>query len=274
MESDQATTDFAIENHLLEIQVQAMSYQGSVKPDTGESKKEESKDSSDKAVVPGADVAAEAAEEAAPAMPAFDMKMPLTLGIMYFSRKIDFTTANENESEENENVTLARMALAGAATFCLLLYLFVYTRIGANKKKNDIIYVAPKAAPAMFSPPAGPPDPKEWEEVTYNDHETKLLREAFSQLLMSCGIAVFMSMKFQIHVSCVMQCILLPYSVWDLLVCRKYLGLSALIGGKTEVYGELLERPEGWTGPIAPPPPVEASPEAEPAKSLEAKKNE
>merc|ERR1711871_1656983 len=74
-------------------------------------------------------------------------------------------------------------------------------------------------------------------------HEKQMLWDAAVSSCSSVAIAGFMSWKFNIHISCLLQAVILPTNFYDNLCCRKY-----LTGAKGLLYGELLERP-------VPPPP-------------------
>jgi len=173
-----------------------------------------------------------------PAMPAFDLKMPLSFLVIFLTRKIDM--------KDPENLEFARFCLAGGVAFTCLMYLVVYLLINSKKNDKTVIWVPPKVKPAMpFGPAAAPAQPHEYVPTTYYDHEFKLLKDGIGSGGMSLGIACLMSFQFNIHMSVWMQAVLLPFSVYDLLVCRKNLGLANLFNSTPNVYGELMEAPPG-----------------------------
>ena len=178
------------------------------------------------------------ADDESPKFPGLDLKMPLTLGIIYFTRQYDLTV--------EENLNFARMCLGGAVAFTLLSYLIVFLRISMKSSDKTPIWVPPKAKPAIpFQPPPPAPEPSEYEQTTYYDYEMKLLREACTQGGMSLGIAVVMSFKFNIHMSVMLQSAMLPYSIWDVKVCRTNLGLASLFSSEKHHYGEVMAKPAG-----------------------------
>lgn len=172
------------------------------------------------------------------AFPKIDLKMPISLILMFYTRKIDWT--------EEGNIELARFSLITSASCVALIYFLVFLRIRMRKDKSTAIWVPPPEKPALpFQEPNPPPASKDYQATTYSDFESKKIQEAFGQLFMSCAIAGGMSWKFNIHVSLCMQTVLLPYSLWDLMVVRKNVGLAGLLSSEKNHYGELLERPEG-----------------------------
>ena len=97
-------------------------------------------------------------------------------------------------------------ALVAVVAVTMSMWFFVYTSIRKQKNANTKIWVPPKAQPSlpfMGGPPA--PTLKDYRPATYASHEEKLVQEAVQSALMSVGIALFMSFKFQIHVSTFMQ---------------------------------------------------------------------
>ncbi len=127
----------------------------------------------------------------------------------------------------------------------LSVYYYIHTQI---EKKKDLkkIYVPPKAKPSLpfgLGPPAEPVEPKDYEETTYYAHEKKLLQEAVQAALMSGAISIFMSFQFKIHMSLLMQSIMMPLGAYDNVVLKKYLlgVVKAADGGL--LYKELFSAP-------------------------------
>jgi len=194
------------------------------------------------------EVAVTEAEEAAPAMPALDAKMPLTLVCLYFARQID--TKDPDVLAEQQ----LRFMYVTAGVCAVLAYSFLRVYFSSDKSKQ--IWVPPKKPPANPFAPA--PEVKaeltEYEATTYGEHEMGLLRTAVGQAAMAFGIAMVMSYKFGIHMSVVMNQGTLPYGLWECLVSRKYLGVAGFIGagsGGEPLYGELTEKPKGWKPPAS-----------------------
>ena len=137
-------------------------------------------------------------------------------------------------------VLYCQQGLGASLVLILSVYFFVWQMI-QRKKDATTIWVPPKPAPALpFSPPPAPPKPEEFKKTTYEEHETSILKEVAQGALFSCGVAVFMSYKFNIHISCLMQAVMLPLGILDCLPAKKYLGLA----DKSKLlYGELLVDP-------------------------------
>jgi hypothetical protein len=157
----------------------------------------------------------DANQSAAAPAPKLDLKMLVIPIIFLFQKKIDFTDPNV--------VNLARTGLVCAIVIALSTYAMIYFAI---EKKNDRrkIWVPPKVPSLPFLGTVGePPKPEDYVATTYYDHETKLLKEAAQGALMSCGIAVFMSFKFNTHISCVMQTVMVPLGLFDLVLVKKHL---------------------------------------------------
>ena len=64
---------------------------------------------------------------------------------------------------------------------------------------------------------------EDFEATTYKEHEIKLLKESVQSVAMSVGIALVMSFKFNIHMSLLVQSIMLPLGLFDNLVLKKYI---------------------------------------------------
>jgi Phosphate transport (Pho88) len=124
----------------------------------------------------------------------------------------------------------------------LSLHFLVYLQLGGNKKRNVKIWVPPAAKPVLpfgMGPPAEDVKPEEYKESTYGDHEMKLLKESVTSVLMSTGISLLMSFKFNVHVSLIIQTVTGPLGAVDSLILKKYiLGIS-----KDNMYGEFFEAP-------------------------------
>ena len=187
-----------------------------------------------------APTAEETPVEEAPAMPKLELKMVLPLIVIFGSKYIDL--------KEEQNVNYVRIAAGTSLALALSVYFILYKMIEGKGDKSKI-YVPPKPAPSLpFMAPPPKPTPDQYEETTYFDHEKLMLWDASTAACSSVGIAMFMSWKFNIHISCLLQAVILPTSFYDNLCCRKY-----LIGAKGLLYGELLEKP------IAPPPKKDTS---------------
>jgi hypothetical protein len=122
------------------------------------------------------------------------------------------------------------------------LHILVYLLLGGNKKKSVKIWVPPKAKPVLpfgMGPPAEVVKAEDYVETTYNEYEIKLLKESAQGILMSVGISLLMSFKFNVHVSLITQSVSGPVNLIDSLVLKKYLlGMN-----KDNLYGEFLHEP-------------------------------
>lgn len=169
-------------------------------------------------------------EKEQPPMPKLELKMFLPLIVIFGSKYIDL--------KREENVNYVRIAAGSSLALMLSVFFILYKMIEGKGDKTKI-YVPPKPAFSMpFSPPPEAPTPDQYEETTYFDYETKMLYEGSSQSCFAVAIALFMSWKFNIHISCLLQACIVPTAIFDNLCCRKY-----VFGTKGLAYGELLEKP-------------------------------
>lgn len=161
-----------------------------------------------------------------------DIKMFVFPAILLLQKKfIDLT--------DPENVNIVRTGLISVIVAALGVYLVIYMQISSKKDNaNKRIWVPPKPEPQMpFSGPAPAPTPDKYVETTYFDHEMALVKEGLSAMATSCGIALFMSFKFDIHVSSLAQIFSLPLTLYESPLVRKY-----VLGMKAD-YKELTEAP-------------------------------
>jgi hypothetical protein len=139
-----------------------------------------------------------------------DLKMLVFPAVLLFQKKfVDLTIP--------ENIALVRQALFTTILVAAGIYAIIYQRIQSRKAENGKkIWVPPKPQPTLpFSAPAPPPTPSQYIETTYFDHEFALLKETATQMATSCGIALFMSFKFNIHVSTMAQVLSIPLGLWE-----------------------------------------------------------
>lgn len=117
-----------------------------------------------------------------------------------------------------------------------------YLQLGTNKSAATIIWVPPKAKPTLpfgLGPPEEVVTPDKYEETTYEKHEMKLLKDSAQQIVMSMGITLLMSFKFNVHVSLVIQSVTGPVGLIDSIILKKY-----LLGYKEKnAYGEFFKQP-------------------------------
>lgn len=127
----------------------------------------------------------------------------------------------------------------------LSIYFYVYNLAMAKSDKDKPIWVSkPKPTlPFGLGPPPEPLKPEDFDETTYGEHEKKLLLEAAKGILMSGAISFFMSMKFNVHMSLLIQSVMMPLNAFDMIVLKKYiLGLKKNNDG-SNLYHEFLIQP-------------------------------
>ena len=146
-----------------------------------------------------------------------DLKMFVFPAILLLQKKfIDLTDQN--------NIDMVRTVLISVIAVVLGIYFIIYQKISSKKQdSNKKIWVPPKPEPTMpFSSPPAPPTPDQFVETTYYDHEMQLVTEALKAMGMSCGIALFMSFKFNIHVSSLAQIFQLPLTIYESPLVKVY----------------------------------------------------
>jgi hypothetical protein len=122
-------------------------------------------------------------------------------------------------------------------------FIFSYQFVERRKDKTTI-WVPPKAAPSLpFGPPAENPKSSDFKKTTVYDHEISLLKDALLAVGMSGGMAVVMSLKFNVHASLIMQAVMMPIGVFEVPVFYKYILGRITKSDGTTLYGELLEAP-------------------------------
>jgi len=169
--------------------------------------------------------------------PKFDIKMLILPAVMFFSKKIDFKDPNI--------IQMTQMAFGAVLVILLSVYYLVNNMI-ESKKDLKKIWVPPKPKPTLpfgLGPPAEPVEPKDYEETTYYAYEKKLMQELFQSALMSAGISFFMSYQFKVHMSLLMQSIMMPMNAYDSIVLKKYLlGIKKAADGGL-LYKEMFSAP-------------------------------
>ena len=174
-----------------------------------------------------------------PPSPKMDLKMMVLPALFLLQKQIDM--------KDPKIINYARIGLVTAALIAAGTYFMIWKMTDSNKDKK-VVWIPPKAPPSIpfLSPPAEPLKPEDYTKTTIPEHEKKLVQEALQGIAMSVGIAIFMSMKFDIHLSCLMQAVMIPIGLWDSVLVQKY-----IMGNKKEnMYNELT----------SPPSPVEAAP--------------
>lgn len=170
----------------------------------------------------------------APETPKLDLKMMVFPVMFMLQKQIDM--------KNPEIVRYAQIGMITMATIALSAYFFIKLAIDS---KNDTtkIWVPPKPPPSIpfVTPPAEPLKPEDFTQTTYQEHEKKVLMEALQGIAMSCGIAAVMSFKFDIHVSCFMQTVMVPLGLFENILFQKYI-LGQI---KERAYNELDHAPTG-----------------------------
>lgn len=140
---------------------------------------------------------------------------------------------------DQENIDLVRTVLISVVAVVCGVYFIIYQMVSSKKAGSDKkIWVPPKPEPAMpFSAPPAPPTPEQYVETTYYDHEMAMVVDAVKAMGMPIGIALFMSFKFNIHVSSLAQIFQLPLTTFENPLVKKY-----ILGMKAD-YKELTEAP-------------------------------
>lgn len=121
-----------------------------------------------------------------------------------------------------------------------------------NKKDKDYsskpIWIPPKPQPTLpfgLGPPPAPVKVDDYAESTLQKHEISLLQESVKKLAFSGGISLFMSYKFNVHVSLLMQSFTMIMELNDIMVLKKYLiGSKTNPNGGDNLYNELYEKPK------------------------------
>lgn len=135
----------------------------------------------------------------------------------------------------------------------LSVYFYLYTRVIAQKDDKKI-WVPPKpkqTLPFGLGPAPEPVKPEDYEETTYKQHEIGLVRQAVMSIFTSCAISAFMSWKFNVHLSFLINSVMMPINVYDLVVFKKYvLGVKKTETGGL-LYDELFKAPTEETLKIA-----------------------
>ena len=164
--------------------------------------------------------------------PKMDLKMMILPAMFFLQKQIDL--------KDPIILNYVHIALITVAIIGLGTYFFIKQLIDRSKN-NTKIWIPPKSPPQIpfLSPPPEPIKPEDYTETTYQAHENKLIMEAIQGVVMSCGIAALMSFKFGIHMSCLMQAVMVPLGLYDNILVQKYIFGT----NKTNLYKELLTAP-------------------------------
>jgi len=176
---------------------------------------------------------------ATPQQPKFDLKMLVMPVLLIYGRKIDFKDPNI--------LSLAQTSFVTVIVLLLAMNYYIHTRVeGSKGKETKKIWIPPKAKPSLpfgLGPAPEPVEPKDFEETTYHQHESKLLKESVQQLLMSAGITLLMGFQFKIYMPFVMQSIMLPLNSLDSVLIRKYIMGAKKSPAGGNLYDEHFSQP-------------------------------
>ena len=233
------------------------------------------------------------------AKPKMDFKMFVMPAMLLLSRKVAFTTPNPDyicdeegtcpdvkiipkELPNDDMIQKAQIALATIAIVLMSIFYLVYSKVNAKGKEADKdIWVPPKPKPTLpfgLGPPAEPIKIEDFKQTTMREHEKGLVKETAQAMVMPIAIAFFMSLKMNVHVSLMMQAVMVPLNAADSLVVKKY------ILGSEAAYGELTAPPTAAiikamndaadaAGAAADPPKVEELPDVPSDEKKEEKKS-
>ncbi len=127
----------------------------------------------------------------------------------------------------------------------LAAYFFIYQKVN-SKSDSKTIWVPPKAKPSLpfgLGPAPEPVKPEDFEKTTYKDYEVKLLKENVQQLIMGGAMSYFMTLKFQIYISLVVQIVTMPLNLYENILFKKYImGVTKKDDGSL-LYGEVFTQP-------------------------------
>ena len=192
------------------------------------------------------------------AAPKMDLKMFVMPAMLLLSRKIAFTIPNPEyvcdsdgtcpdikvipkDLPNEDMIQKAQMGLATVVVVLMTLFYYVYSRVQASGKEADKeIWVPPKPKPTLpFGMGPAPEEIKaeDFKKTTLREHEMGVLKESASGMVFPIGIAFFMSLKMNVHVSLLMQAVMVPLNAMDSLVLKKY------VLGADPGYGELAAPP-------------------------------
>lgn len=206
-------------------------------------------------------------EDQAPPMPKMDIKMFIVLPVLYFSRKIDFTNPEILRLVTNifiggsskyhyyyyyfnllfilYYIDFSKIVLYLVVVFTLSVYYYIFTQIN-SKKDETKIWIPPKPLPQipfLNDKPPAKPSPKDYEATTYKDHEMKVLKETVQSIIFSAAMTYLFSVKFNVHMSLLVQSIMVPLNLYESVLFKKFLLGSTKQSDGNNLYNELLKEP-------------------------------
>lgn len=150
----------------------------------------------------------------APAAPKISIKHMLLFGLFMFRSRIKL---DDEDSIYKLRIGLVSVVIVALSTFALLYFQIT------SKKDEKVIWVPPKQAKIPFLGNMLPaPKPEEYKKTTVQEQEIADLLEHVSQTVMIGIVAMIASIKFNIHFSCLMQCISVPFGLLELDLFKKH----------------------------------------------------
>jgi hypothetical protein len=138
------------------------------------------------------------------------------------------------------------MGLMCVAILLMTMFYFVYGKVSKSPDFKKKCWVPPKPKPTLpfgMGPAPEPVTLEEFTETTLGEHEAALVKEQAQGLIFPIAIAYFMSIKFNVHVSLLMQGVTLPINCLDSGIVKKYIFGSTNNGEGETMYGELYTKP-------------------------------
>jgi hypothetical protein len=196
--------------------------------------------------------------------PKLDMKMLAMPAMLLLSRKIAFTRPNPDyvcdedgtcpdvalipkELNNEDIIEKAQMGMICVAVLMMTMFYYIYNKAKSSVDGKKKIWVPPKPKPTL--PFGMGPAPEaitldDFKETSLGDHEADLVKEQAQSLIFPIGIAFFMSLKFNVHVSLLMQAVMLPINCFsDSGVVKKYILGKKDNGESDTMYNELYSKP-------------------------------
>ena len=101
----------------------------------------------------------------------------------------------------------------------------------------------PKASlPFGLGPAAEPLKVEDFEKTTYKEYEMKLIKEVAQQTVMNAVITLFMGYQFKIHLSLLIQPVMIPLGLFEAVIFQKYvMGVVKQADG-SNLYNELYKQ--------------------------------
>ena len=145
-----------------------------------------------------------AAAPAAPEMPKLKSSMFVAPLVLFGWSKLDIEVDPETP-EGQQNVELIRMAFIGCVAVCYLFAFYVKTLVRSKRDDTMVTVTTPKTMAAEAKT----------EEITVTEHDTREATKMMSGILMPLLIIGFLHYKWAYIRPLVMQCVMMPMSLYD-----------------------------------------------------------